>query len=541
MKTAGSEPEDLRQVFDAMVDGVIHFDAHGRIILANRAACRMLGWDPTARELVDLGLKSRLFARDGSQLTAHQYPAARALAGETLRDFPLLFRSPSGQTCVVVTSASPFVRDGEITGAIVSFHDVTLQEAALQELREAAGQSAALARIGGIVGSTLEVDEIMRAAIRETCEAVGAETAAIVMRRDGAWLTTYSYHWEQDIIGIVLTDEEAPHAAMALASAAPVAIDDALNDPRVNREVMEGYGVRSVLTMPLIQKSTVIGAMFMNHHSKAVAFSQGQIDFAAHAAATISLALRNAELFDNQRRVADTLQQAMLTLPDHIPDVQFSCLYHSATESARVGGDFYDIFRIPGRRIGVVVGDVPGKGLAAAATAAMAKNVIKAYALVGERPSEVLRMANEALRPSLDAASFVTILFGVLDVDAHTLTYSSGGHPPALLLRDGAPARFLSEGGTVVGAFADAAFGEQTQAIEPGETLMLYTDGLTEARWEGALYGEPGLSRAVAAAPEHASPERLVEYLFFDVLDFAGGQLSDDLALLAVRLAPADS
>jgi PAS domain S-box-containing protein len=535
MEGPSSEMRDLRQVFDAMVDGVLHFDTEGRIVLANRAACRMLGWDPTAREIAELGLAARLFHRDGSALPTVEYPAVRALAGETMRDQPLLFGTSGGRMVSVLSSASPLLEQGLVVGAIASFHDVTSLEEANARLRDTALMSAALIRIGAIVSSTLEVDEIMQAAIRETCDAVSAETAAIVMREDGAWVTRYSYRFPTEIIGVALTDEEAPHAAMAFRTAAPVAIDDAYQDPRVNRSVMEGYGIRSVLTMPLIVQRRVVGVMFMNHHAAPVAFTPAQVQFASNVATTISLALHNAELYEGQRTVADTLQQAMLTMPERLPGVEFSCLYRSATESARVGGDFYDIFEAPDGRVGVTIGDVSGKGLGAAATASMVKNTVRAYALAGDAPADVLRKTNGVMRFSLDPASFVSVLFGLLDPSRRVFTYCSGGHPPAVLLGADRRPRLLREGGTVIGPVPDAAYRQETCALGPKDLLVLYTDGLTEAGSAGARYGEERLLAVLRGVPPRTTPERLVESLFFDALDFAGGTLSDDLALLAIR------
>jgi hypothetical protein len=525
-------------VFDAMIDGVLHFDPAGRIVMANRAAGRMLGWDPGGHELHELGLAGRLFHRDGSLLPPTEYPAVRALAGETVRDQPLLFETSADQSASVLSSASPLLEDGRVTGAIVSFHDVTSLEIANARLRETAQLSAALIRIGGIVSSTLETDEIMQAAIRETCDAVGAQTASIVVRQDGAWLTRFSYRFPAEIVGVVLTDQEAPHAAVALATRAPVAIDDATNDPRVNPEIMQRYGIRSVLTMPLMVQNQVIGVMFMNHHTAPVAFTPTQIEFTANVATTISLALHNAKLYSAQRDVANTLQQAMLTLPEHLPGVDYSCIYRSASESARVGGDFYGLFQLPEGRIGLAVGDVSGKGLEAAATASVVKNTIRAYALAGDAPSEVLRKTNEVMGPALDVESFVTVLFGVLDPVARTFTYSSGGHPPAVLLGKDHDPRLLREGGTIIGPFPGSTYREETCQIALRDYLVLYTDGLTEARGERSRYGEARLLETLRTAPARASAEQLVEHLFFDALDFSDGHLSDDLAILAIRLAP---
>jgi PAS domain S-box-containing protein len=533
-----TETRDLRQAFDAMVDGVLQFDPEGRIVMANRAAGRMLGWDPSGRELAELVLAGRLFHRDGTPLPATEYPAVRALAGETVRDHPLLFKTSAGQRSSMLSSASPLLEDGHVTGAIVTFHDVTSLETANARLRETARQSAALVRIGSVVSSTLEADEIMQAAIRETCEAVGAETAAIAMRTDDAWLTRYSYRFPSDIIGVVLSDAEAPHAAMALATRIPVAIDDALNDPRINGDVMARYGIRSVLTMPLIAQSQVIGVMFLNHHTRPVAFTPTQIEFASNVATTISLALHNARLYAGQRAVADTLQQAMLAVPERLPGVEFSCIYRSAGESARVGGDFYAVFQLAGGRVGVAVGDVSGKGLEAAAHAAMVKNTIRAYALAGDAPADVLRKTNLAMGPSLSAESFVTVLFGVIDPSNGTFTYSSAGHPPAVLFGGGHEPTMLREGGTIIGPFPDSTYREETCRVAPRDHLLLYTDGLTEARGADSRYGEERLVAALRTVPARASAEQLVEHVFFDVLDFADGHLSDDLALLVIRLAP---
>jgi serine phosphatase RsbU (regulator of sigma subunit) len=229
----------------------------------------------------------------------------------------------------------------------------------------------------------------------------------------------------------------------------------------------------------------------------------------------------------------------MLTLPERLPGVDYSCIYRSATESARVGGDFYGVFPLPGDRIGIAVGDVSGKGLEAAAMASMVKNTIRAYALAGDTPSEVMRKTNEVMGPALDVESFVTALFGVLDPTSRELTYSSAGHPPAILFGPGHAAQMLHDGGTVIGPFPTSCYGQETCSLDARDFLVLYTDGLTEARGGQSRYGEDRLLAAIKGAPVRAKAGQVAEHLFFDVLDFADGHLSDDLALLVIRLAPA--
>jgi sigma-B regulation protein RsbU (phosphoserine phosphatase) len=169
----------------------------------------------------------------------------------------------------------------------------------------------------------------------------------------------------------------------------------------------------------------------------------------------------------------------------------------------------------------------------------MAKNTVRAYALAGDAPSEVLRKTNAVMRRSLDAASFVSVLYGLLDPAERTFTYSSGGHPPAILLGPDREPRLLREGGTVIGPVSDAEYAQETCFLGPRDHLVFYTDGLTEAGSGGARYGVERLLAALRAVPPRTTPEHLVEHLFFDALDYAGGTLSDDLALLAIRPAPA--
>jgi sigma-B regulation protein RsbU (phosphoserine phosphatase) len=535
MRNAMSDSGDLFAIFDAMVDGVLVFDADGTCISANSTARRMLGWDPAASTLDEIGPAVKLRRPGGARIPREELPAMRALAGLTVTDQALEFENEAHEVWSVLTSCAPFMRNDTVAGAVVSFHDVTSLEEATAQLRVSERLSRSLLRISDLVNSTHEVDEIMQRIISETCDAVGAETAAIVMRENGVWSTRYSYRFPGDIIGVILTDEDAPHAAMALATAAPVAINDAYEDPRINRAVMEGYGIRSVLTMPLISQGSVIGVMFMNHHTRPVAFSTAQIDFAANVASSISLALQNAHLYENERRVADTLQRAMLVLPESLPGIEFGTLYRSATESARVGGDFYDLFELAGGRIGVLIGDVSGKGLEAATATSAAKATVRAYALAGDEPADVLRKTNSVMRGALGTADFVTIHFGQLDPVTGDYLYSSGGHPPAILLRQDGSSTSLGCGGTILGPFLDSRYDQERVVLGTGDTLLLYTDGLTEARRGSDLYGEERVHGALRSAVG-LTPQRVVEQVFFDAVDFADGRLSDDLALLAVRV-----
>jgi serine phosphatase RsbU (regulator of sigma subunit)/HAMP domain-containing protein len=402
------------------------------------------------------------------------------------------------------------------------------------ERRAAFGQ--ALAEVNRLAHSTLEFDEVMQRIISVTSDAVGTETAAIAMRQDGMWGTKYSYNFPQEIIGVVLTDEQAPHAAMALGTGHPVAIDDAYSDPRLDHDVMESYGIRSVLTMPLIVQGEVTGVMFMNHHTKPVEFTAEQIDFAESVATTVALALQNARLYEGEHRIAETLQQALLALPETIPHLRFAHVYRSATETARVGGDFYDLFEIEQGVVGVVVGDMSGKGLDAAALTSLVKNTIRAQAVDRDKsPAEVMRVVNGVLLRESGPEMFATVFLGALDTATGRLVYCNAGHTTGAVGRPGTAMVRLPSNSTLVGALPDAAFVDSEAEMHHEDLLFLYTDGLTEARGEEGMFGEErvfGILEGLEGGDPWIAATRVVQ----EAGSYAGGRLSDDLAILAVAL-----
>jgi serine phosphatase RsbU (regulator of sigma subunit)/HAMP domain-containing protein len=396
--------------------------------------------------------------------------------------------------------------------------------------------SQALAEVNRLAHSTLEFDEVMQRIISVTCDAVGAETAAIVMREHGLWCTKYSYNFPQEIIGVILTDEQAPHAAMALKSGHPVAIDDVYKDLRLGHGIMESYGIRSVLTMPLIVQDEVIGVLFMNHHSRTVEFTRAQVDFAESVATTVALALHNARLYQAEHRIADTLQQALLALPETIPHLRFAHIYRSATEATRVGGDFYDLFEVEGGTVGITVGDVSGKGLDAAVLTSLVKNTIRAQAMdLGKTPAEVMSAANRVLFRESAPEMFATVFFGLLDTATGRLVYCNAGHTTGAIGLPGSPMAALHSNSTLVGAFAEASFIDSIAAMAPDDLLFLYTDGLTEARGADGMFGADRVF-SILGRLESGDPWVAATAVVQEAAAFAGGHLSDDLAILAVAL-----
>ncbi|MEW2289517.1 SpoIIE family protein phosphatase [Streptomyces sp. NPDC047841] len=237
------------------------------------------------------------------------------------------------------------------------------------------------------------------------------------------------------------------------------------------------------------------------------------------------------------------LQQSLLpdTLPS-IPGVETAGHYHTASPD-RLGGDFYDVFPLDGTRFGFFLGDVCGKGPQAAAVTSLTRYTLRAAALHDPDPVSALTTLNKVLHERYAGSGdprYCTAVFGTLDPDPATgrltVHLASGGHPPVIVLRADGTAGFLpTPGGLLVGVLPSARFTPATTVLTPGDTLLLYTDGLTEARTgpdRTSLYGDEALLAFTAGhggKPPHAVIEALT-----GLLDSFGDGLDDDTALLAL-------
>lgn len=266
---------------------------------------------------------------------------------------------------------------------------------------------------------------------------------------------------------------------------------------------------------------------------------------AERARAEAEEARRQAET--DRARLADALAVLQKSLLPHalpvLPGLETAVHYHTASPD-QLGGDFYDLFSLDGDRWAFFLGDVCGKGPQAAAVTSLTRYTLRAAAHHDSEPKRVLTTLNAALHEEYTASGdprYCTCIFGVLQPAADggmTVCLGSGGHPPALVLRADGRAEFLhTPGGMLVGALPAVPFVTVETTLAPGETLLLYTDGLTEARTDSTgegLYGEDAL---LAFAADHApAPPRTVIAALTELLEGFGDGLNDDTALLALGI-----
>jgi phosphoserine phosphatase RsbU/P len=237
-----------------------------------------------------------------------------------------------------------------------------------------------------------------------------------------------------------------------------------------------------------------------------------------------------------------TLQRSLLppVLPA-VPGLEAAAHYHFASLN-EVGGDFYDLFALGADRWGVFLGDVCGKGAEAAAVTSMIRYTLRAAAVYDPDPGAVLSTLNAALHEEYERNSgrFCTAVFGLLsrDGDSFVLTLASGGHPAPLLIRAGVASYYPVRGGPFIGVFDDAVFAATTIVLAPGDTLLLYTDGLIDARTGEARerFGEEALAAFAAGLGDGGATS--VVNAIIELLDGFGDGLDDDVAVLAFSAPP---
>jgi sigma-B regulation protein RsbU (phosphoserine phosphatase) len=238
---------------------------------------------------------------------------------------------------------------------------------------------------------------------------------------------------------------------------------------------------------------------------------------------------------EQELKTAAEIQQALLP-PRSIAGATFT-VAGASIPCRTIGGDFYDTFELPDGRLGFALGDVAGKGPPAAILAAMVQGIFASHVGAGAGPAETLDRVNKAVLRRAIESRFATLVYGLLSPDG-TLVASNAGHNPTFLFRADGRLERLDKGGLMVGAFDFAVYEEERAALRPGDTLVLYSDGATDATSPtGEQFGEERFLAALSTA-HRETPDDLVARLLKEIRVFADGEPpADDVTLLVVRFA----
>lgn len=329
---------------------------------------------------------------------------------------------------------------------------------------------------------------------------------------------------------------------LAVAESKPMSSANIVGEPNyLFKELADHEGIRSALSVPFMIDDTARGVLNLYSHRQD-RFQAKDEQIATHLVKLSALALKNLNLYYRERHIAETLQKS------HFPEIdsrfdnwEVAYRYKVSMEEALLGGDFYDMFPVAGNRRAIVVADVSGKGIAAAAQTAMVKYTLRSYALDDPDPAAVLLRTHAAFCSYTQSEHFVTIFYGLIDPASGTISYCSAGHPPALFYAGRQQRVFpLSDVHVPVGAWHEkVSFSTSAVVFDPGDTLLVYTDGLTDCRElgqkTGNLFGQAKLEQLFGGLANE-SAETIANGIIDQAIEFCAGKMRDDVAFFVIKL-----
>jgi serine phosphatase RsbU (regulator of sigma subunit) len=324
-----------------------------------------------------------------------------------------------------------------------------------------------------------------------------------------------------------------------------VVIDDFRSDARFRSLPKAQRPKGSLVAVPLLSHGTPIGLLFATKDAE-YGFVRDDVDVIATFADQATIAIENSRLVKKSIERERLMREMMLAqemqkrlLPQSVPALPSVEIDAVSTPAFEVGGDYYDFVHLDTERIGVVVGDVSGKGVPAAFYMSEVKGIFLALAETFASPRDFLVKANQALAASIDKHSFVSLIYAILNVRTGRLTLARAGHCPMLLVSESG-VQYVRPDGLGLGLTDGQLFADVTQEyaihLTEGDVCILYTDGLTEARANGEEYGYQRLVE-VAARSRHRTASGIKDDILSDVRTFVGGAEAhhDDLTLVVLK------
>ena len=545
--------DDLEAIVEGVADAVTAQSADGRLVYANDAAVRLLGFTD-AQELLSappaqLISRFEMSAEDGTEIPLEQLPGRRALAGERPPPLTVRYRHQTSaeDRWSRIQSTPVFDEEGRVRLAINVIEDIT-------DIKRAEQGHRFLARASQELASSLDYQETLRAVARLAVPEVADWCAVDVLAGEELERVAVEHIDPQRVALAREMQERYPPDKRADTGAWGVLRrgraelyreipEELLVQTAVDEEHLElirAVGLRSAMLAPMTLRDQVLGVISFVSAESGRRFDEHDLALAEDLALRAAAAVENARLFQTASTIAHTLQTSLLppVLPE-LPGMDLAAAYRPAGKGYEVGGDFYDVFSTADDQWYLVIGDVCGKGAEAAAVTALARYTIRAAAVRRRSPAAILRWLSDAMIQQSDGAGrFCTIACAHLDLGRAParVTVACGGHPLPLLVRADRSAQEVGEPGTLLGMVPEPDLQDRSAELRLGDTLVLYTDGLTEAQAPRRVWTPEELAeaaRASAGGPAAATVDGLMQATIGALAD-----VRDDVAVLALRASP---
>ncbi|HTZ62750.1 MAG TPA: SpoIIE family protein phosphatase [Solirubrobacteraceae bacterium] len=543
----------VEAVLENVAEAITVVDASGRTVFANRAALELLGLESEA-ELTQAEpgeIMSRFLVLDetGAELDLASMPGRRLFDGEPA--IPLLVRNivrATGEERWFVVRASPIVdpESREVLYAANVFENVT-------QVKRAQLAEAFMAQASRVLASSMDYNETLQRIARLAATQIAECCAVDVLGERGQLERVAVDHADPDKLALVEHLDRSYRPAL----------DEPLGVPEVIRsgqakiyrgitdrslaayardsnhlELLRSLRARDVIIVPLAAPARTLGTITLVSSNTGRRLTEADLDLAVRLGRRAGTAVESARLYTERAHIAHSLQRALMpySLPE-IPGFELAASYRAAGELNEVGGDFYDVYPSGAEHWVLVIGDVCGKGPDAAGVTALARHTLRTASMFDPSPATMVRTLHRALLQQLPGQQMCTVC--VVSVGAPrgtaTLRLALGGHPQPLLIDSGGRTYAVGEPGTALGLVEPINVTETAFELHPGETLLLYTDGVPET-WRSRFEHTSPLMRLCEGAPGQALSE-LLAGIESAALASAAGAPRDDMALLGLRLA----
>jgi len=360
--------------------------------------------------------------------------------------------------------------------------------------------------------SSLDLDEVLNRVIDEVIVATKAERGFVMMYDAlGELVFRVARGMDQSIIGDPVFQVSLGVVEGVARDGQPILTGDAQIDPRFSaRQSVKLLGLRSILCVPLKVKEQILGTVYVDNRVQAGIFTQDDLELLNSIASSAAIAIENARLYqvaiekgklEQELQMARQLQTSLLPQgTPQVPGWEFAARWLPARQ---VAGDYYDFLLREGGQLGLVIADVSDKGMHAALFMALSRSILRASMDQSSFPSEGMNRANRLICADSTSGMFVTVFYASLDPEKNEITYVNAGHNPPLLFKSGAKQfserlEQLGRTGMALGVIPDASYRQVSVQINPGDILVLYTDGVTEAAdKEGNYFGVEKLEQVV--------------------------------------------
>ncbi len=541
----GSERR-FEAIVGSLADPVTIRDREHRFVYANRAALAHLGfdsWDELRRTAPSEIMASYVVSgADGRAISMDDIPSVRILRGEPPE--PLLIRTVNRQSGAQrwnLLKAAPLLDEaGAVEATITIIEDVT-------EQKRAERQASFLSQASQVLASSLDYEQTLRNVAELAVPDIVDWCAVDLVDPEGDTLSVAVAHVdpqrltlaeqlrryepagrdpEQGLGRVLRTGEPLLYPEIPDDLLVQSAVDDR------HLELLRAVGFRSAALVPMRLGRRILGAMTMVSADSGRVLDRSDVELAEQVAARAAVAIENSRLYSERSLIAHKLQQNLL--PEQLPEIpgyELASVLISAVEGNEVGGDFYDVWDVNGGWM-VLIGDVTGKGVEAAALTSLVRHTMRAISEFEVSPARLLAHVDSTLKKQ-GIRSICTALCLRLEDDRVTLAV--GGHPLPLYITPG-EVKPVGEPGPLLGGFPDASWHDVELELAAHSTLVTYTDGVTDAVGrDGTRYGLRRLRQTLAECRPDQSAADVIAGLTRALNEFQVGPHADDTAALVIR------